>query len=239
MSTVLDAACEATEIAASSTPDSRIDGMRFRQARIEDAVQCAALIYASGEREFDYFLGVPPDACIAFLEAAFRSSTGRFSWRRHHLAVDSGGIVLGMLAVHDGRAILWDDPHIALALARFFGLRRAIGMLLRGLVLESELPKPTRNQTLMAHCATVAMARSRGVFSALFRHAIESGAFDAAAGRQLVLDVLVSNGAAKALYERLGFAAATRRRERSGRLPAMLRSTRMMLAANPRLFVDR
>jgi ribosomal protein S18 acetylase RimI-like enzyme len=112
---------------------------------------------------------------------------------------------------------------------RFFGPRRAIGMLLRGLVLETELPKPARSETLLAHCATVAAARSRGVFSALFSHALETGAFDLAAGRQLVLDVLVSNGAASALYERLGFAATARRREPRVRLPATLRSTRMRL----------
>ncbi|KAA1008254.1 GNAT family N-acetyltransferase [Paraburkholderia panacisoli] len=220
-------------IVESSKPASGIDGLRFCRACVEDAVQCAPLIYASGEREFDYFLGVPPDACIAFLEAAFRSSAGRFSWRRHHVAVDASGVVLGILAAHDGRAILWDDPHIAWALVRFFGLRRAVGMLLRGLVLESELPKPKRNQTLMAHCATVAMARSRGVFSTLFQYAIESGVFRLGAGRQLVLDVLISNHAAGALYERLGFASAAAGRNRSRRLPSVLRSTRMHLDVMP------
>jgi ribosomal protein S18 acetylase RimI-like enzyme len=227
MNAALDAAREAASIA-------RINGLSVRRARVDDAAQCAPLIYASGEREFDYFLGVPPDAGIAFLEAAFGSSAGRFSWRRHHVAVDAGGLVLGTLALHDGRTIRLDDPHVAFALVRFFGLRRAVGMLLRGLVLEGELSKPTRNQTLMAHCATVVVARSRGVFSALFRHALQSGAIDLAGGRQLVLDVLVSNGEARTLYERLGFVAATGRRERSGRLPATLRSTRMTLAANPR-----
>lgn len=226
MSTVLDPACEARAIARPSKPVLNIDGLRFRQARREDAAQCATLIYASGEREFNYFLAVRPDACIGFLEAAFRSPAGRFSWRRHHVAVDTDGVVLGILAAHDGRAIFWDDPHIAWALARFFGVRRAIGMLLRGLVLESELPKPTRNQTLMAHCATVAMARGRGVFSALFLHAIESGVFNLGSGRQLVLDVLLSNQAARTLYERLGFAASVGG-NRSRRLPAGLRSTRM------------
>ena len=112
-------------------------------------------------------------------------------------------------------------------------------MLLRGLVLESELPKPARNQTLMAHCATVAAVRGRGVFSALFSYALNNGAFDLAPGRQLVLDVLVSNGAARALYERLSFAAIPRRREPSGRLPAALLSMRMLLAANARPSGDR
>lgn len=231
MSTLPDAAHEAVEIVESSKPAHGINGLRFRRTRIEDAVQCAPLIYASGEREFDYFLGVPPGACIAFLESAFRSSAGRFSHRRHYVAADSSGAILGILAAHDSRAILWDDPHIAWALMRFFGMRRAIGMLLRGLVLESELPKPRRNQILMAHCATVVMARSQGVFSALFQHAIETGMVNLDNGKQLVLDVLISNQAARALYERLGFAAAAAGRMRSRRLPAALQSTRMQLDA--------
>ncbi len=40
------------------------------------------------------------------------------------------------------------------ALARFFGVRRTIGQLLRGLVLETEIPAPKRSQILVAHCAT-------------------------------------------------------------------------------------
>ncbi|SEF11873.1 Acetyltransferase (GNAT) family protein [Burkholderia sp. WP9] len=233
MSTVLNAAYKAVEIVESSKPASGISGLRCRRARIEDAVQCAPLIYASGEHEFDYFLGVPPGACIAFLESAFRSSAGRFSYRRHYVAADSSGAVLGILAAHDGCAILWDDPHIVWALVRFFGVRRAVGMLLRGVVLESELPKPRRNQLLMAHCATVARARSRGVFSALFQHAIETGMVNLDNGKQLVLDVLISNQPARALYERLGFAPAAAGRMRSRRLPAALQSTRMQLDATP------
>jgi hypothetical protein len=108
MSAMLDA-----EVAVPSKPDACIDALRFRRARSEDAAQCAPLIYASGEREFDYFLGVPSDACIAFLEAAFRSSLGRFSWQRHHVVVDVDGGVLAVLAAHDGRVILRDDPYIA------------------------------------------------------------------------------------------------------------------------------
>ena len=238
MSTVLDAVYEAVEIVESSKPAYGIDELYFRHARVEDAVQCAPLIYSSGEQEFSYFLGVPPSACIEFLESAFHSSTGRFSWRRHYVAADSSGVVLGILAAHDGRAIVWDDPHIARALVRFFGVRQAVRMLLRGLVLERELPKPTRNQTLMAHCATVAMARNRGVFSALFRHAIESGIFSLGTGRELVLDVLVSNCPAKTLYERLGFTATLPKSKPSGQLPIVLRSTRMLLVAKERRSSD-
>ncbi|WP_244816410.1 GNAT family N-acetyltransferase [Caballeronia sp. Lep1P3] len=227
MTTAPDDALEAAD-------DLDVGRLAFRRARIEDAAQCAPLIHASGEREFEYFLGVPSGARIAFLESAFRSSAGRFSWRRHRVAVNARGVVAGVLAAHDGRAILWDDPHIAWALVRFFGPRRAIPILLRGLILERELPKPARGQTLIAHCATVATARSRGVFSALFRHAMGTSAFGVGDDRQLVLDVLDTNHAARALYERLGFAAVARAGKRARALPAALRSTRMVFAGRER-----
>jgi ribosomal protein S18 acetylase RimI-like enzyme len=204
--------------------------LRFRRAQINDAAQCAPLIHASGEGEFAYFLGVSPHDCIAFIESAFRSSKGRFSWCRHYVAVDDGGAVLSILASHDGRRIWCDDLHIAWRLMRSFGPRRTTGMLLRGLVLERELPKPARNQTLMAHCATAGWARSRGIFSALFQHALESDFFNLAGGtRRLVLDVLASNRLARLLYERQGFVAASAERSTSDRLPRALRSTRMAL----------
>lgn len=206
----------------------------FRDARIEDAQACAELIFASGEREFTYLLRQPPAGCIEFLTSAFRSSAGRFSWRRHFVAVDASGVVLSTLAAHDGRRMRWDDLHFAWVLIRFFGFRRTVGMLLRGLVLESELPKPRRDETLMAHCATLSWARGKGVFSQLLQHALKDNVFDLDGGkRQLVLDVLDDNYAARILYERTGFVPLSVARKTSNRLPRTLRSTRMRLNPNP------
>ncbi|TAM05842.1 MAG: GNAT family N-acetyltransferase [Paraburkholderia sp.] len=204
--------------------------VRCRPAAATDADAAAPLIYASGTHEFSYFLGESSERCIAFLAFAFGSSYGRFSWRRHRVAVDAGGNVVGIMAAHDGRAIAFDDPHVAWMLLRFFGLTRTIGMLLRGLVLESELPAPKRRQILIAHCATHERVRGTGVFSALFDDALLQGVFavDAKHDRsEVVLDVLDSNPRARALYERLGFVAIERSRVRSVKLPAALASTRM------------
>lgn len=202
---------------------------RFRPARAADAAACAPLVFESGVREFGFFLGEAPDVCIAFLRAAFASRHGRFSWRRHRVATSADGAVLAVMAAHDGRAIAFDDPHVAWLLMRYFGPVRAVRMLLRGLVLESELPAPKRNQTLIAHCATDERVRGTGVFSALFADACGARMFDMVTGREVVLDVLLDNGRARGLYERLGFVEMARGRARSKRLPAALGSLRMRL----------
>lgn len=211
-----------------STPTA-LPGWTFRAARADDAAACAPLILASGAREFGFFLGKPPEAMIAFLQAAFRSDRGRFSWRRHRVAVAPDGGVAGVLAAHDGRLVGFDDPHVAWMLLKTFGPVHTVASLLRGLVLEGELPAPKRTQTHVAHCAIDARWRGTGVFTALFDDARRAGALAEGAGREVVLDVLVGNPRAAALYARLGFVALPRRRPVSPKLPAELESVRMRL----------
>ena len=74
-----------------------------------------------------------------------------------------------------------------------FGVCRTIGQLLRGLILETEIPAPKRSQILVAHCATDERKRGTGVFSALFRDALDTGALPADGSRDVVLDVLTRN----------------------------------------------
>jgi len=203
--------------------------VRFRAADADDAAACGPLVFASGVAEFGFFLGESDARCIAFLQWAFRSRHGRFSWRRHRVAVAQDGTVLAVMAIHDGQRTMFDDVHVVWALMRFFGLRRTIGQLLRGLVLETEIPAPKRSQILIAHCATDERRRGTGLFSALFRDALDTGALPADGSREVVLDVLSRNVRARALYERLDFVAQTRLRQRSRRLPAELDAVRMRL----------
>ncbi|HGL5383924.1 MULTISPECIES: GNAT family N-acetyltransferase [Burkholderia cepacia complex] len=203
--------------------------LRFRPATEGDAYACAPLIFASGTREFGFFLGVDPEQCIAFLKYAFASRFGRFSWRRHRVAVTLDGTVCAVMALHDGRVTGFDDLHVVWMLFAFFGPLRTTRALLRGLVLERELPSPKRSQTLIAHCATAECMRGMGVFSLLFEHAQRSGAFASREGRDVVLDVLISNTGARILYERLGFVEMSRSYARSQRLPVELASVRMRL----------
>ncbi|MBR8296012.1 GNAT family N-acetyltransferase [Burkholderia cenocepacia] len=217
-----------TQVAAVAQAGPRAgEPVRFRTASADDAAACAPLVFASGVAEFGFFLGESDARCIAFLQQAFRSRHGRFSWRRHRVAVGDDGAVLAVMAIHDGRRTTFDDVHVVWALARFFGVRRTVGQLLRGLVLETELAAPKRSQILVAHCATDERQRGTGVFSALFRDALDTGALPGDGSREVVLDVLTRNVRARGLYERLGFLALPRRRARSRRLPGELDSIRM------------
>ncbi|MCO1371943.1 GNAT family N-acetyltransferase [Burkholderia multivorans] len=219
----------AANVPSADAPQTRAS-TTFRAACARDAEACAPLVFASGVAEFGFFLGDSDAQCIAFLRHVFRSYHGRFSWRRHRVAVGADGTVLAVIAIHDGRRTTFDDVHVVWALARFFGVRRTIGQLLRGLVLETEIPAPKRAQILVAHCATDERWRGTGVFTALLRDAFDVGALPDDGSRDIVLDVLTRNVRARALYERLGFTAQKRARQRSHRLPAELDAIRMRLA---------
>lgn len=199
--------------------------LSFRPAMASDAAALAPLVLASGSQEFDWLLGVPPAQCEAFLRRAITATTGRFSWKRHLVAtLDEQPVAV--LAIQNGRKNGFDDLYSVRDFLQHFGPFRTPGLIRRGLILETEIPAPTRHQTLLAHCATHPGLRGRGIFNALFSHAITQQLLPAMAGQELVLDVLNTNERAAALYRSLGFEPVGLRR-RSGRLPTHLAATRM------------
>jgi GNAT superfamily N-acetyltransferase len=199
---------------------------QFRPARAEDAAACAPLVFASGVGEFSFFLGRPPEQCIAFIQAGFASRHGLYSWRRYRVAVAPDGCVVSVMAIHDGRETGFDDPYMTWSLLRSFGWG-TVGMARRGLVLESELPALKRTERLIAQCATDARVRGTGVFTALFNDALAHGLLDAGPGGKLIIGVLANNVRARSLYERLGFVLQPRLRLPSSRLPPELVALRL------------
>jgi ribosomal protein S18 acetylase RimI-like enzyme len=228
---------EAAEASVASVTSEAVGHALNRPARPDDADHAAPLVFASGEQEFGFLFGVSPAECTRFLRAAFASTHGRFSWRRHWVSMESvvstdeGYITVAVLAAHGSRSTLSDNLWFAWMTLRFFGLQRTVGILRRGLILETELPPPRRGETLLAHCATHANARSQGLFSALLNAAQTSSAIPSVPQTEaLVLDVLVSNERAARLYRRLGFVALERKRPLARGLPAALESVRMRLS---------
>ncbi|MHC1478962.1 GNAT family N-acetyltransferase [Frateuria aurantia] len=197
-----------------------------RPARADEAAVLAPLVYASGEAEFQYLLGVDAGQCIAFLQRVIAWQRGHFSWRRHLVACVDDSVV-AVIAIQDGRVQWSDNPLVAHAFIRHFGLSAALGIMIRGLRLEKEIPPPKRTQTLLAHCATDPAWRSRGLFRQLFDHALQHKLLPAHAGQSLVLDVLVDNPRAKALYQRCGFLAPATPRPLTSGLPRQLHAIRM------------
>ncbi|WP_316873506.1 GNAT family N-acetyltransferase [Ralstonia edaphi] len=133
---------------------------------------------------------------------------------------------VAVLAIQNGRKNGFDDLYSVRDFLQHFGPLRTPGLIRRGLILETEIPAPTRRQTLLAHCATHPRLRGQGIFNALFSHAMSQQLLPAMADQVLVLDVLDTNERAAALYRSLGFEPVGLRR-RSGRLPTHLAATRM------------
>lgn len=220
-----ESACMALP-AWTTAPSADLSALMFRRANANDAAVLAPLVLASGSEEFAWLLNAPPDACEDFLRHAIAAPHGRFSWTRHLIATLDDQPVAA-LAIQDGRHNWLDDFYAVRDFLKHFGLRRVPGIIRRGLILENEIPAPTRRQTLIAHCATHPDLRGRGIFRSLFAHAMTRQLLPARAGQMLVLDVLNTNRRAAALYRELGFESITDGRRCSSWLPAHLAATRM------------
>jgi hypothetical protein len=144
------------------------------------------------------------ETSVAFQGLALDVGAGRFSWRRHRVALGEPGDVVGALALHEGRHFAFDILHLALMLVCLFVLRPTIGMLLRSIVIESELPVPKCTQRLAVHCATRGDVLSAVVSSALFQDTPQTSDRASAEEREIVLDVLLSNVHSPAHNRRLG-----------------------------------
>ena len=108
--------------------DSRLGSvLAFRRATAGDAAALAPLVLASGRQEFDWFLGVPPAECEAFLRHAIAAPSGRFSWKRHLVATLDGQPVAA-LAIQDGRKNRLDDLYAVRDFLQHFGPRRTPGI---------------------------------------------------------------------------------------------------------------
>jgi ribosomal protein S18 acetylase RimI-like enzyme len=206
--------------------------LHFRPAQASDAQACAPLLFASGEGEFRFWLGISDAKCLAFLRFMFERNKGPFSWRRHYVACDSSGQVLSELAIAPYHLMGSDNWQITLALIRFLGVGKTLATLANGSVLDRELVWPKPGQTLLAHFGTAEHVRGQGIFTALLTHAAASGWIGREPGNECMLHVRENNTAARALYERLGFAAQPRTEAPDQKLPIELRSVRMILSSD-------
>ena len=205
----------------------------FRKAVLADAPQLSQLVFASGEQEFGFLFGGSEADSLRFLTHATQARMGRFSYRRHWVALTDASkesetpTLLAVLAPHSSATTLPDNLAFAWMSLQCFGLVRTIAIIRRGLTLEHELPPPASKEILLAHCATLASHRGKGIFTALFKAALPN---ILPAGHTLVLDVLKHNNDAARLYARLGFIATTRKNGPTRGLPEKLASTRMRRA---------
>lgn len=204
--------------------------LSFRQSQPQDAIALAPLVLESGQQEFAFLLQGTANERIDFLQKQISRSFGLFSWKRHWVALINQQIV-AVLSLQQSHFFNWNDIHFARTVIAYYGWQKGTGILHRGMQLQRELPHPTRQQVLVAHCATHKDWRSRGVFSALFQYVRkhpESGILT----QMLVLDVLDSNLRAAQLYKKLGFTQDLPLKKLPRVVPPDLFSTRLAFTDN-------
>lgn len=204
--------------------------VRFRPAAAEDAAVAVPLIYSSGPVAFDYvFTTRDGGDARAFLQHCFVDGAGEFGWRNHWVGLVEGKVVA--VGAGFGADTKW---RFTLAAARqilsHYGLRRGLGVIARGLRVESVIQPPSGDMLYLAHLAVLPELRGHGVGRALIDQLVGL-ARDRGHGRA-VLDVAASNPRAEALYRRAGFKVVGERISRlaneRGRVPDHRRMERII-----------
>lgn len=220
-----------SSVAAGPTQDTSLE---FRAAVPADADDAVPLIYSSGPAAFDYVFSVPGRGTAQdFLRRAFVDGAGEFGFRNHVVGVRDGRVVAAGAAWNGS-----STPAFTLAAARqilgFYGPVSGLGVIQRGLRVESVVRPPSRDCWYVAHLGVPAELRSRGVGAALVGHLLTTGR---ARGMPLAaLDVAVTNPGAERLYARLGFAVAHERVSRLSNAQGTVANHRRMelrLAPSP------
>lgn len=189
----------------------------IRRARSEDASSAAPLIYSSGPAVFDFIFGEAAEAnAIRFLGRAFPLGDNLFSYRRHYVA-ESDEEVVGTMALLTRKDVRNSQPYTAARIARHYGLR-TLGVLWRGLRVESQLIKPPQESCLyVAHVGVTPTLQGKGIGTRLLRYAEDEAR--AQGIPHLSLDVSVQNPGAQRLYERLGFQVVETRKSFDASMP--------------------
>ncbi|WP_232820857.1 N-acetyltransferase [Dyella sp. C11] len=204
--------------------------VRFRPASPDDADAAVPLIYSSGPVAFDYvFTTRDGGEAEAFLRYCFVDGAGEFGWRNHWVGVAEGQVV----AVGAGYGADTKWP-FTLAAARqiigHYGVRRGLGVIARGLRVESLIRPPDGDMHYLAHLAVLPELRGQGVGRALIDMLVGT-ARDIGRSR-VTLDVAASNPRAEALYRRAGFKVIGERISRlaneRGRVPDHRRMERIV-----------
>jgi len=199
----------------------------FRAAAAGDVDAVVPLIYASGPAAFEFVFGQGVGGrAEAFLRHAFVRPDGEFSHRTHEVALVDGSIVAAG-AIFDGRRTLRFTLAAARQILGFYGPWAGVGVIVRGLRVESVIRPPRPRELYLCHLGVVPARRGGGLGSALIRHLLRqrrAGLHD-----YVALDVAVTNPRAEALYRRLGFDVTALRRSALSNAAATVADHRRMV----------
>lgn len=200
--------------------------LEFRLAAPTDADAAVPLIYSSGPATFDYVFSVPGRAtAVEFLRQAFLDGAGEFGFRNHVIGVRAG-IVVASGAAWSGATTLSFTLAAARQILRCYGPIAGLGVVARGLKVESVIQPPARDCWYVAHLGVPPELRGQGIGVRLVEHLLAQGR-----DRGLpyaALDVAATNPRAQQLYERIGFRVTRERESRLANAQARVANHRRM-----------
>lgn len=117
----------------------------FRPAAIADIEAAVPLIFASGPAAFRYVFSVDhEEQALDFLSYSFSRGDGEFGCDNHIVAEINGEVVAIGGWWHNGNNFPFMLSAIRHIVA-FYGVAKAIGVLIRGLKIESVIKPPRKN----------------------------------------------------------------------------------------------
>jgi len=176
--------------------------IHFRQAQPSDTSIAVPLIYSAGPHEFEYVYGMPGKTVIDFLEYAFPSGRGIFSYPVHEVTTIDDQVV-GIGAFYGGNEYLHLGTENMGVMFRFYGLINFMKIMVRIMKIDTILTQPEMNAFHIEQLAVKEENRGSGVGTALLQH--EIGKAREKGYAKCTLDVAITNPQAQKLYERLGF----------------------------------
>ncbi|MFQ3322652.1 MAG: ribosomal protein S18 acetylase RimI-like enzyme [Pseudomonadales bacterium] len=175
----------------------------FRPALIDDEEVGVPLIFASGPAAFRYVFSVDyEDQALDFLAYSFKRGSGEFGCDNHIVMEHDGEVVAIGAWWHNGNNSAFMLSAICHIVA-FYGLRRAAGVMIRGLKIESVIKPPRKDVVCIGHIGVLPSMRGQSLGARLMNHLVnlvKDAGFTVAS-----LDVAETNPAAHQLYERLGY----------------------------------
>ncbi len=175
----------------------------LRPAAPADIEALVPLIHSSGPETFDYvFVDRPGQTAADFLRSSLRREGGEHGYG-HHFVVTHESEVVGAGTCFDGRDARGHTLAALRQILGYYGLRRGLGVIRRGLETESIVKPPKGRLHYIGHLGVTREWRGRGIGTQLVEHALEVGRQKGCT--RAALDVSVENPQAQALYERLGF----------------------------------
>lgn len=179
----------------------------FREARPEDAIRAADLIYNAGPEAIEYAFFTKKHRPIDFIRWAFRDGSGVLGFRNHTVAVVDGRAA-GIGAFYNADAFDRLGRMMAWQIIRFYGVFKCPGVLKRAARLEAVTPRPEPDALFIQNLGVAAGMRGRGIGSRLLEDQIRAARYQKF--RRCILDVAADNTSARKFYERLGFCMVSR-----------------------------